>query len=118
MLQNCNGMRNSPRCGAERMVRSTGWKASAGDGQGGGSMTARPSAMWMRHPCSCTARWCGLHNETKFTSSVDPPFAQWCTEVPDTCKSNLGLSQKLIQAALTKRLSAYRISGLVPKQAC
>ena len=44
--------------------------------QGGGSTTAIPSAMWMRHPCSCTARWCGRHRETRFSSSVAPPSAQ------------------------------------------
>ena len=33
--------------------------------------------MWMRHPCSCTARWCGRHNETRLSSSVRPPSGQW-----------------------------------------
>jgi hypothetical protein len=40
--------------------------------QGGGSTTAIPSAMWMRQPCSCTARWCGRHRETRFSRSVLP----------------------------------------------
>jgi len=40
--------------------------------QGGGSTTPLPSAMWMRQRCSCTARWCGRHRETRLFDPVCP----------------------------------------------
>ena len=49
--------------------------------QGGGTTRAIPSAIWMRQPCSCTARWCGRHRQTRLSSSVGPSSDQWMAQV-------------------------------------
>ena len=65
--------------------------------------------MWMRHPCSCTARWCGRHSETRLSSSVGPPSAQWMMWWPSVHAG--GRSHPGKRQPWSRRQSAVRMCG-------